>query len=123
MSALGQSGRTNQGTLFCTELAAFFAYKKECYTRSSLKSFFKNHNKTQFTRQELEDLFSGAPKPEDPKGMFHGFERTNFGIIHIRTDGKRILVFTHSGKKGLNEAYRYKVSATHQIKAENLVKK
>ena len=28
-----------------------------------------------------------------------GFERTNFGIIHIRTDGERVLVFTHSGKK------------------------
>ncbi len=39
----------------------------------------------------------------------YAFERTNFGIIHLRTDGERVLVFTHSGKRGMNEAYRFTV--------------
>ena len=40
---------------------------------------------------------------------FFGFERKNFGIIHVRTDGNRVLAFTHSGKRGTNEAYRFTV--------------
>lgn len=43
---------------------------------------------------------------------FIGFKRLNFGIIQIRTDGQRVLAFTHSGKQGLNEAYRFTVSPT-----------
>lgn len=43
-------------------------------------------------------------------GLFYGFDRKNFGIIYIRTGGERVLVFTHSGKKGLNEAYRFDVT-------------
>jgi hypothetical protein len=49
---------------------------------------------------------------------YFGFERTNFGIIHVRTDGERVLVFTHSGKKGMREAYRFTVDANHHIKFE-----
>jgi hypothetical protein len=41
---------------------------------------------------------------------FYAFERTNFGIVHVRTDGERVLAFTHSGKEGMNEAYRFTVS-------------
>ena len=43
------------------------------------------------------------------------FERTNFGIAHVRTDGTRVLAFTHSGKKGMNEAYRFDVDATGAV--------
>ena len=53
--------------------------------------------------------------PED-KDRFFAFERINFGIIHIRTDGERVLAFTHSGEKRSNEAYRFTVSATGEVK-------
>ena len=43
------------------------------------------------------------------------FKRTNFGIVHVRTDGERVLALTHSGKKGLNEAYRFTVDPTGKI--------
>jgi hypothetical protein len=33
-----------------------------------------------------------------------------------------MLAFTHSGKKGLNEAYRFTVDARHQIKFAKKVK-
>ena len=122
MSALGNSHRTDMGILFSTELAAFFTYKKECYTRKSLENFFKNTTQDTFTKDELRKLFSGVPRKEDPKGMFHGFERTNFGIIHIRTNGTRLLAFTHSGKKGLNEAYSYTIDSLRRVRA-NAIKK
>ena len=58
----------------------------------------------------------GWSKTADGKRSYFGFERTNFGIVHIRTDGERILVFTHSGKEGMNEAYRLDVDARGAVK-------
>ncbi len=49
---------------------------------------------------------------------------TNFGIIQIRTDGKRVLVFTHSGKAAMKEAYRFTVDDKHSVKfAKTVVKR
>lgn len=61
---------------------------------------------------ELAAFFSTKGYVPDPKTgkVFYAFERTNFGIAHIRTDGRRVLAFTHSGKKGMNEAYRFNVT-------------
>ncbi len=63
---------------------------------------------------ELAAFFSTKGYVTDPKTgrSFYAFERTNFGIAHIRTDGQRVLAFTHSGKQGMNEAYRFNVSAS-----------
>lgn len=85
MAALGKASRTTPGIIFCTELAAFF--KMRGY----------------------------VPDPGDAKKSFFAFERTNFGIAHIRTDGERVLAFTHSGKEGTNEAYRFTVSPAGDI--------
>ena len=57
-----------------------------------------------------------VPKKPGQTRKIDAFERTNFGIIHVRTDGERVLAFTHSGKKGMNEAYRFTVSATGAVK-------
>lgn len=111
MAALGKVMRQDTGIIFSTELAAFFSMKKDCHTREDLAEFFKTHREETFTREELRKLFTGKPRPEeDPPNLFFGFERLNFGIIHIRTDGERVLVFTHSGKKFMNEAYRFTVT-------------
>ena len=123
LAALGNNSRTDMSIILSTELAAFFAKKDECYTRKDLESFFKNSKQKDFTSEELRKLFSGIPRKEDPKGMFYGFQRTNFGIIHMRTDGKRILSFTHSGKKGRNEAYSYTISDNHNVKSNKIKKR
>jgi hypothetical protein len=124
MAALGQSTRGETGLVFSTELAAFFEYRNESYTRAGLAKFFGDRSGDTFTGAELEDMFSGVLQAGDPPGLFQGFERTNFGIIHIRTDGERVLVFTHSGKAGLNEAYRFRVTldanGDRQVGFENL---
>jgi beta-lactamase superfamily II metal-dependent hydrolase len=92
MGALGKVARDNVSLVFCTELAAFFEYRKLCRQVGTQKTF-------------------------------HGFERTNFGIIHIRTDGERVLVFTHSGKQGMNEAYRFTVDKRHRVRIAKSIKK
>lgn len=109
MAALGASMR-GDGLVFSTELAAFFAARAECYRRDDLAAYFAERRDETFTGEELRRLFTGQPRPEDPAGLFYGFERTNFGIVHLRTDGERVLAFTHSGREGVNEAYRFHVT-------------
>ena len=109
MAALGKVMRLNTGIIFSTELAAFFAKREYSHKREDLKKFFAEHEEKCFTGKQLKAMFTGRPDSFGPKDSFFAFERTNFGIIHIRTDGERVLVFTHSGKKGLNEAYRFTV--------------
>ncbi|CCC05719.1 unnamed protein product [Sordaria macrospora k-hell] len=60
---------------------------------------------------------------QDPKRRVFAFERTNFGIAHVRTDGHRVLAFTHSGKRFMNEAYRFTVSATGEVEFAKAVVK
>lgn len=94
MAALGKASRVTPAIIFCTELAAFF----------KMRGFVAD--------------------PAKKGKTFFAFERTNFGIIHVRTDGERVLAFTHSGKKGTNEAYRFTVSPAGDIQfAPKIVKR
>lgn len=110
MAALGKVMRLETGVIFSTELTAFFATKDYSMSRRDLADYFAERAEETFTGEELRKLFTGVPREEDPAGLFFAFERKNFGIIHIRTDGERVLAFTHSGKRGLNEAYRFRVT-------------
>lgn len=85
MAALGKASRSSPAVIFCTELVAFF--KARGYVTQA----------------------------QPPKNRFFAFQRTNFGIVHIRTDGERVLAFTHSGKAGVNEAYRFTVAPTGAV--------
>lgn len=85
MAALGKASRTTPAVIFCTELAAFFR------------------------------TLGYVQAPEKPSRRVFAFERTNFGISHVRTDGERVLAFTHSGKRFMNEAYRFTVSPTGDV--------
>lgn len=109
MSAMGKVMRGDTGVVFCTELAAFFAVEEESHSREALVEYFKERKDQTFTGDELAKLFRGKPKPRSKPDFFFGFQRTNFGIVHVRTDGERVLAFTHTGKRGLNEAYRFSV--------------
>jgi hypothetical protein len=62
----------------------------------------------------------GVSVPKGGGKSYFGFERTSFGIVHVRTDGTRLLVFTHTGKKGLKEAYRFRVNADHTATPERV---
>lgn len=124
MAALGKVMRLDTGVIFSTELAAFFHKRDFSHRRDILKEFFDDHEKSTFTKEEVKQYFVGQIDKGDPNA-FYAFERTNFGIIHIRTDGERVLAFTHSGKEGTNEAYRFTVkmvaSERHVEFADNVV--
>jgi len=116
MAALGKVMRGDTGIIFCTELAAFFAVRNMSNTRKHLQKYFKEREAESFTGAEVAKLFAGKVDEGDPKPAFFAFERTNFGIVHIRTDGERVLAFTHSGKKGMNEAYAFTVKMVGGIR-------
>lgn len=116
VSALGKVSRGETGIVLCTELAAFFAKREQSHQRPLIAEFYKGEEA--ITRADLRNFYSVIPRSdEDEKALpsYFGFERTNFGIIHIRTDGERVVVFTHSGKEGMRESYRFNVDENHEI--------
>ncbi|HEX8281223.1 MAG TPA: MBL fold metallo-hydrolase [Chthoniobacterales bacterium] len=91
VGALGRYSRVPEPLIFCTELVAFFKRIGWSY----------------------KDKDQGGAKKEgavavDPKmGRYYAFQRTNYGMVKVRTDGERLLVSTNSGKDDLKEAYAY----------------
>jgi hypothetical protein len=117
VSALGRVSRGETGIVLCTELAAFFAKRDYSHQRPLIAKFYEGDET--ITRADLRRFYSANPRSQaDERALpsFYGFERTNFGIIHVRTDGERVLVFTHSGKAGMRESYRFTVNAEHHIR-------
>lgn len=117
VSALGKVSRGKTGVVLCTELAAFFAKRDYSHERFRIAKFYAGDDA--ITRADLRKFYGSERRSrEDEEALpsFFGFERTNFGIIHVRTDGERVLVFTHSGKEGMREAYRFTVDGIHSIR-------
>jgi len=117
VSALGKVSRGETGLVLCTELAAFFAKRDHSHERKLIAKYYEGDEA--ITRADLRKFYGGATRSaEDEKSLpsYFGFERTNFGIIHVRTDGERVLVFTHSGKAGMRESYRFNVGGDHAVR-------
>jgi beta-lactamase superfamily II metal-dependent hydrolase len=117
VSALGKVSRGKTGIVLCTELAAFFAKRDYSHERALIAKFYEGNEV--INRADLRKFYGSKPRSrEDEQALpsFYGFERTNFGIIHVRTDGERVLVFTYSGKEGTREAYRFTVDQNHNIR-------
>ncbi len=117
VSALGRVSRGETGIVLCTELAAFFAKRDYSHQRALIAKFYEGDE--EINRADLRKFYGSKPRSrEDEQALpsFYGFERTNFGIIHIRTDGERVLVFTHSGKADTREAYRFTVDQNHNVR-------
>ena len=51
----------------------------------------------------------------------NGYEKTIFGIVHVRTDGERVLVATHSGRGDRKESYAFRVDAQGEVSSEEEV--
>jgi hypothetical protein len=99
MGALGKFSRVEEPLIFCTELVAFFevvgATAVEC------------HKLDKAGVAVIKD--GAAVEIKKNKKSFFAFRRSNFGLVKIRTDGERMLVFTNSGQTKLKEAYAYEI--------------
>ncbi len=97
LGALSKQARASvdEPLIFVTELAAFF--KLEGWTfNDSAKVTHKNQR-----CQQTKEFFS--------------FTRAAFGIVKVRTDGERFLVYTYSGKQNMKEAYAFKIVSQDEI--------
>jgi hypothetical protein len=83
MGVLGKYSRYERPLVFVTEMVAFF--KEEGVAR----------------------IVGGKSKGKS----IYAFSRTAYGIVHVRTDGNKLMVFTHSGQKDLKEAYAFEIAA------------
>jgi ribonuclease BN (tRNA processing enzyme) len=90
MNALGRNSRGDSSVVFVTELVAFF--EAVGWVRPDAKKGVESKPPT----KREEDFFA--------------FRRDAFGIVSVRTDGERLLVYTNSGLTRLKEAYAYTAS-------------
>ncbi|HWP53635.1 MAG TPA: MBL fold metallo-hydrolase [Pyrinomonadaceae bacterium] len=100
IGALGKYSRVEEPLIFVTELVAFFAM--EGYVDPEFHKLSKD-GKAVIKDNEV---------TLDPKAKkrFFAFSRAAFGIVMVRTDGERLLVYTNSGQETMKEAYAYKIN-------------
>jgi len=103
MGALGKYSRAtvDKPLLYVTEMVAFF---KRYPGRNKVTSFTKSG-------KDGKQMYAG----------YNAYSKSAFGIVHVRTDGKRVLVATHSGKEDQKESYVFHVDERGDIKFEEKV--
>jgi beta-lactamase superfamily II metal-dependent hydrolase len=65
---------------------------------------------------EMVAFFRRLSRKDTP--IHNAYQKTAFGIVHVRTDGHRVLVVTHSGKDDKKEAYAFGVDDRGEIAFE-----
>lgn len=96
---LGMLGRADRGAepvIFVTNLSAFDRWAGSAF----------------YAVEE-----SGGWKPDVARGTFYARERTAYGIIHVRTDGTRLLVARRGARKDRVEAYSFEIDAAGRARA------
>ncbi|HYN26381.1 MAG TPA: hypothetical protein VES69_15265 [Pyrinomonadaceae bacterium] len=100
MGALGKYSRATveKPLVYVTEMVAFF------------KRYPGRHKVTKLTKtgKDGDQVYSG----------FNAYSKSSFGIVHVRTDGERVLVATHSGKEDQKESYVFHVDERGDIEFE-----
>jgi beta-lactamase superfamily II metal-dependent hydrolase len=104
MGALGKYSRLDEPLIFVTELVAFFDFEGLIVPEAH--------------KREGDGLVE-VPKP---RPAFFAFSRAAYGIVKIRTDGERLLVYTSSGQKRLNEAYAFRMEPSPEPGAPDIVR-
>lgn len=89
LAMLGQARRGAEPVVFVTNLAAFDRWAGEAF----------------YAVKDGEGW-----KPDIARGTFYARERTAYGIIHVRSDGQRLLVARRGARDDRFEAYAYEIS-------------
>lgn len=104
VGALGKHSRIDEPLIFITELAAFFQ------TEGWISEDY--HTLTESGKTAAK---KGVKVAKTTKKGFFSFSRAAFGLVKIRTDGERLLVFTDSAKPGMKEFYSFKIQADGKL--------
>lgn len=100
MGALGRYSRAtvNKPLVYVTEMVAFF---QRYPGRNKVTKITK-------TGKDGDQVYIG----------YNAYSKSAFGIVHVRTDGERVLVATHSGKEDQKESYVFHVDERGEIEFE-----
>lgn len=98
LGSLGRYSRIDEPIIFITELVAFF--KTEGWFR---KRFHQLTDDGKNAVKAKADVVSGTDD-------FYAFSRAAFGLVMVRTDGDRLLVYTNSALEKMKEAYVFKMN-------------
>jgi beta-lactamase superfamily II metal-dependent hydrolase len=98
MGALGRASRIPEPLIFVTEMVAFF--RVEGFVTPE-------RHRMQDGKAVIAD--GEAQVKAGTKPSFFAFSRAAYGLVLVRTDGRRLLVFTNSGRQDLKEAYAYEM--------------
>ncbi len=111
IGALGRFSRVDEPIILVTEMVAFF--NVEGYVAPQW------HNMSASGAREAKK--SGSNIVNIPKrGQFFAFSRTAFGIVMVRTNGKRLLVYTNSGQAKKKEVYAFTASKLGEMRPANV---
>jgi beta-lactamase superfamily II metal-dependent hydrolase len=66
---------------------------------------------------EMRKVKNGKPA-KDATQITNAYRKTAFGIVHVRSDGERVLVSTHSGKDDTKESYAFRVTKLGDVTFE-----
>ena len=108
VGALGRYSRLEEPLIFVTELVAFFRYV--------------GPTRAEFHELDAEDtcVIRNGVAVENAKlkklRQFLAFTRDAYGIVKVRTDGERLLVYTNSGQSDLKEAYAYQFDINGKVR-------
>jgi beta-lactamase superfamily II metal-dependent hydrolase len=68
---------------------------------------------------EMRRIGKNGKPSKDAARITNAYRKTAFGIVHVRTDGERVLVSTHSGKDDTKESYAFHVNKIGEIEFED----
>jgi len=66
--------------------------------------------------------YTAAGKLSKAVDVRNTYEKSSFGIVHVRTDGNRVVVATHSGREDKKELYAFSVDENGEITFEDTPK-
>lgn len=115
IGALGKYSRQSveKPLIFVTEMVAFFDQTGELYRKVG----GSDGEKERFER--LDQVFVKLPKGEFQQAR-DLYEKSQFGIVHVRTDGEKVLVITHSGKEANKEQYTFRVDRHGEVEFDEV---
>jgi beta-lactamase superfamily II metal-dependent hydrolase len=98
VGALGKSSRVDEPIIFITELVAFF----------QIEGWFRKEYH-ELTEAGKEAKRKGVKVVDPGDHDFFAFSRAAFGLVMVRTDGERLLVYTNSALEKMKEAYVFEM--------------
>ena len=99
VGALGKHSRSEEPIIFVTELVAFF--EAEGFMRPEF------HELADDGVPLMRDDRPVTDKEAEGRGSFFAFSRAALGLVMVRTDGHRLLVYTNSARTTFKEVYAF----------------